>query len=328
MRFYTILSSLALLLTNVKSAEEVPRLHDEYNPNKWPKAQLKLSQAATLKDVFDSRLRPYAHPGLENSLLEVKHLNLSVRMGSGKFLPPIQAEVVNITPFKDGEIATIEGFTPRLTIEQAREEMLKWLPYAENQRTEVDLDKFLEAVEADFLDFDDPYRGVSHGCGIGWNEPEFRNLGGGPKCGVGFRKTASETHPLRLYFGFDWGLNRPQKDRGTYRPDPIPPPPGYEHISMKAPNNFGPDSEVEIMRSKGISIGESPEARRSYEEAIKDDSLARPDKPRPTATQDSLNPTSSKSDLFPWWVIVSLLVGLLGIALLIWLKLRNSKSAS
>jgi hypothetical protein len=327
MRFFAIISTLALLLINVKSAEEVPRLHDEYNPNKWPKAQLELSQAATLKDVFDSGLRPYAHPGLENSLLEVKHLNLSMRMGSGKLLPPIQAEVVNITPFKDGEIATIEGFTPRLTIEQAREEMLKWLPHAENQRTEVDLDKFLEAVEADFLDFDDPYRGVSHGCGIGWNEPEFRNLGVGPKCGVGFRKTASETHPLRLYFGFDWGLNRPQRDRGTYRPDPIPPPPGYEHISMKAPDNFGPDSEVEIMRSKGNSIGESPEARRAYEETKKEAATERPEK-RQLVTSSKLSDTiSEESAPFPWWLIACS-VAILAIALVAWLKSRKSKSTT
>ena len=147
MRFHAIISTLALLLINVESAEEVPRLHNEYDPNKWPKAQLNLSQAATLKDIFDSGLRPYAHPGLENSLLEVKHLNLSVRMGSGKILPPIQAEVVNITPFKDREISTIEGFTPRLTTKQAREEMIKWLPYVENQRTEVATDGRADSAE-------------------------------------------------------------------------------------------------------------------------------------------------------------------------------------
>ena len=323
MKLYAIISTLAFLLIQVKSAEEVPRLHNEYDPIKWPKAQLNLSQAATLRDVFDSGLRPYAHPGLENSLLEVKHLNLSVQLGSGKVLPPIQAEVVNITPFKDGEIATIEGFTSRLTIEQARKEMLKWLPYAENQRTEVDLNKFLEAVEADFLDFDDPYRGVSHGCGIGWNEPEFSNLGGGPKCGVGFRKTTSESHPLRLYFGFDWGLNRPQKDSGTYRPDPIPPPPCYEHISMKAPNNFGPDSEVEIMRSKGISIGESPEARRAYEEAKKEAAIERPEKRQPVISSKSSDTITEKSAPFHWWLIVSSFV-ILTLALTAWLKARKS----
>jgi hypothetical protein len=123
-------------------------------------------------------------------------------------------------------------------------------------RTEKDLDEYLKAVEADYQDYDDPYRGISHGCGIGWTEPEYGTLGGGAKCGIGFRKTGSQSHPLRLYFGFDWGLNRPSKDRGTYRPGPITPPPGYEHVDMTAPKNFGPDSTVDILRSKGIDIGD------------------------------------------------------------------------
>lgn len=201
-------------------ADVVPRLHDEYDPDKWPKAELKLSPAATLKNIFESGLRPYRHPGLENSLLEVKHLNLMIFLGSGKRLPLIQAEVINITPFRDGEIATIEGFTHSLTIEEARAEMLKWLPYGENQRTQKDLDDYLTAVEADFLDFDDPYRGVAHGCSVLWKEPGWQTIGGGPQVVAWFRKTASEAFPLRLYLKATWSSNRPVKDRGGYRPIP------------------------------------------------------------------------------------------------------------
>lgn len=234
---------------------EVPRLHDEYDPDKWPHVELKLSVAANLKDIFDAGLRPYRHPGLENSLLEVKHVNLRIQMGSGKELPELQLELVNLTPFRDGEIATMEGFTSRLTLAQARAEMLKWLPHGTNGRTEKELDDFLLAVKSDFVDFDDRSRGISHGCGLGWQEPGFGNKGGGAKFGIGFRKTASQNYPLRLHFGLDWGLNRPFKDRGSYRPHPIEPPAGYENVDMTAPKKFGPDSMAEILESKGVDIG-------------------------------------------------------------------------
>lgn len=103
-------------------------MNDEHDPDKWPQAELKLSQAGTLKDLFDSGLRPYRHPGLENSMLEVKHVNLVINTGSGKKLPPLKIEVMNITPFSDGEISTIEGFTPRLTLAQARRKFLGGFP--------------------------------------------------------------------------------------------------------------------------------------------------------------------------------------------------------
>lgn len=249
------ISIISIVFAFFAQANEVPRMNDEYDPKKWPQAELKLSQAGTLRDLFDSGLRPYRHPGLENSLLEVKHVNLLITTGSGKKLPVLTIEVMNITPFSDGEISIIEGFTPRLTLAQAKEEMLKWFPYGVNKRSERELDHYLAAVAKDPLDFDDPYRGLSDGCGVGWYEPGFKAKGGGPQFGIGFRKTASQTHPLSLYFSFSWRLNRPSKDAKRYQ-IPIPPPPGYEHVDMTAPRNVGPDSMVEILRSKGVDIGD------------------------------------------------------------------------
>lgn len=237
-------------------AEVIPRLHDEYDPQKWPQAELKLSQAGTLKDVFDSGLRPYRFPYLEKTTLELKHVNLTMVLDSGKRLPAIPMEWMQIKVFTDGELATIEAATPKLTLEQARQQMLKWMPYSDNGRTESDLNEYLAAAEADFLDFDDPYRGIPHGCGIGWKEPGFGEAGGGAKVGVGFRKTASPSHPLSLYFGISWGLNRPSKDRISLHPHPIPPPPGYEDVDMTAPEKYGPDSAVDILRSQGYDIGD------------------------------------------------------------------------
>ena len=41
------------------SAEGVQKHNIKYDPAKWPVVELKLSNAATLKDFFDSGLRPY-----------------------------------------------------------------------------------------------------------------------------------------------------------------------------------------------------------------------------------------------------------------------------
>lgn len=256
MKCFVLIALLAIDVDAGGARDDASRPKDEYDPSSWPMINLSLSPAATLKNVFDSGLRPYWFPGLENSLLEVKHLDLLVTLGSGKKLPPTRVELVNITPFADDEIATIEGFTPKLTLAQARFEMLKWLPYAANKRTMIDLDRYLEAVKTDFLDFDDPYHGIADGCSVLWSEPGWKERGGGPQVIAWFRKTANSSSPLRLYFKATWSSNRPIKDRGSYRSEPIAPPAGYENVDMTAPAKFGPDSMADILRSKGVNIGD------------------------------------------------------------------------
>lgn len=186
------------------------------------------------------------------------------------------------------------------------------------------MDVFLKAVKDDHLDFDDPYRGRSDGFGIGWKEPGWSKQGGGAHCGVGFRKTFSQKEPLRLYFSFSWESNRPLKDAKSYS-IPIPPPPGYEHVSMKAPEKFGPDSGADINRSKGISIGESPEARRAYEEAKKEAATKRPEKRQSVTSSKSSDIITEKSAPFQWWLISSS-VAIFVVAIAGWLKWRKSKS--
>lgn len=318
-----IVGLLGVFITTFIHGEEIPYLANEYDSSKWPQAVLKVSRAGTLKDFFKSGLRPYRHPGLEKTTLEVKHLNLVIHLDSGKKLPSIPAELINIKMFSDGNISTFDGFTPKLTISEARAEMMRWLPFSSNGKTEVDLNAYLKKVEADYIDFDNPYRGVPSGCGIGWREPGWETKGGGPDCSVWFRKSMSEKHPLKLYFSFSWRLNRPSKEARSYR-IPIPPPPGYEHVSMEAPENFGPDSMDDILRSQGEDIGESPENRRIYDEAKKEATTERAEKPRTESASNLTEDTTEKSSPFPWWMIASS-VAILVLALTIWQQRRNSK---
>lgn len=315
------ISLLVMLSINVFAAEEIPFHQSEYDPSKWPEAHLKLSQAGTLKNLYDSNLRPYRFPGLEDSMLEVKHIRLVIHLASGKILPEIPTEWLNIKMFDDGELANIEGATPQMSLEKSRVEMLKWLNFG--GRSQTDLDVFLKAVKDDHLDFDDPYRGRSDGFGIGWKEPGWGKRRGGAHFGVGFRKTFSQEEPLRLYFSLSWESNRPLKDAKSYS-IPIPLPPGYEHVSMKAPEKFGPDSGADINRSKGISIGESPEAKRAYEKAKKEAHAERPEKRQPVTSSKSSDIITKKPAAFPWWLVPTSVVVLL-LALASWLKLRKAK---
>ena len=313
-------AGILILFALLSRAEVVPRMPDEYDPAKWPLAELKFSQAGTLKDVFDSGLRPYRFPGMENTTLESKHLSLVILLESGKRLPLLRIEMLRIKPFRDGEISLIEGYTPKLTLAQAREEMLKWFPYGENKRSEQELDHYLAAVKKDHLDFDDPYRGLPDGCGIGWYEPGFKTKGGGPQIGIGFRKTASQTHPLSLHFNMSWGLNRSSKDRSVYRTDPIEPPTGYEDVDMTAPRNFGPDSMVEILRSKGVDIGDGKGGipmQQYLEEAgqLTENSKSKPEAPKISA------PTA----FTPWVTWIAMILCLIILIMIFYFLSKRAK---
>lgn len=293
----------------LSAAEEIPSVSREYDPAKWPETSLNLDQAGTFKNIFDSGLRPYRYPRLESSFLEVKHFRLRTTLASGKKLPVLSVEKMEISPFDDGEISAIEGFTPKLSLPDAKAEMLKWLPFGE--RTEQDLNSFLGAVEADYMDFDDPYRGRADGCATGWKEPGWKEKDGGPQCTVWFRKTASHDNPLRLHFKMSWSLNRPSKDRKAYR-IPIPPPPGYEHVSMTAPANFGPDSAAEILQARG-AIDSSPSVEQDQVPAGGDESTRQ--------NQQSENQTGTNTpgqrrekQIKTWgWLVLVLLVSVAGI---------------
>ena len=297
-------------------AEKRLSLQDEYDPAKWPVTELKLPQAASLIDIYDSGLRPYRFPGLESTTLEVKHLRLAMHLSSGKVLPVLPTEWMHIKVFNDGYISQLEGATPPLSVDLAREEMSKWL--ALGGRSENDLHEFLEAVKKAPLDFDDPYGGYPDGYPIGWKEPEWGSWGGGPHCGLSFRKTFDEARPLRLYFSLSWNSNRPLKEARNYD-IPIPPPPGYEHASMEAPKNFGPDSMVDILKSKGVDIGDG-KGGISYNEYLASQQAGQ-DAGQPNSVV-SLTSKNERSGILAWLLplIIMTLAAFFVLLWILWIK--------
>jgi len=124
---------------------------------------------------------------------------------------------------------------PGLTLEESREAMLPWIPFGEPLATEQQLDSFLAKIKADPLDFG----------GAGKFSLSFsRSLtdSAGVKYRVEFESNQQRVKPLRLGMGIAWPRTY-REGRFTYDV-PIPPPPGYESVSMEAPPDFGPDSSA------------------------------------------------------------------------------------
>lgn len=314
--------ALALLPSMLLEAHAhvTPHNPNEYDPQKWPPLQLSLSEQGTLKDIFESGLRPYRYPSLENSVLQAKHLRLKIILGSGLELPELPVEVLSIRPFDDGELSSLEARTPDLSIEDARQQMKQWLTYGKldnGSPSEQRLSEYLKAVQDDLANFDHIGKGFDDGCRVRWREPDWKTEGGGPSCTLFFRKTSNTNKPLFLNLSLNWSSNRLRKDRKYYR-DPIPPPPGFESANMEAPENFGPDSQVDKLRAAGVDVGDG-NGGIPYEDYVA--SLQQPS-PKPlNKTPVAPKPDSTSEPKGYLVAVILAILAVLGCVLGIW-KLR------
>jgi hypothetical protein len=221
----------------------------QYNPQEWPRFTLSFSRQGTLKDVFDAGLRPYRFPSLEQSVLEAKHARITVVQQDGESLPEFDSALLEIDPLSNGLLYSIEMNTYKMSLDKARTLMLRWL-YKGN-RTAQQLENFLNAVKANYLDYDDPFRGMSDKFVTQWKDSsEVRYA-------IWFSNAFDPAQPLIFNLKIDWSRIRTPKESRSFYMQPIPPPPGYENVSMDAPKNFGPDSRVDILQAQGKPISGS-----------------------------------------------------------------------
>lgn len=222
----------------------------QFDPEKWPRVNVRFSEQGTLKDVFDSGLRPYHFPSLERTTLAAKHVRVTVVCRNGELLPELPAEFIKISPREGGVLSSMELTRCKTTLEEARGLMLPYLP--KGNRTIHGLDRFLDAVKADYLDYNGMGRDMED-FAVQWSDA------GGPRYIVAFRKAVDPIRPLIFYMTIDWSQTRTPKERRSFYKEPIPPPPGYEGVSMEAPEKFGPDSGTNILLSHGTPIaGDRP----------------------------------------------------------------------
>lgn len=201
----------------------------------WPTVEIRLSQDSTLKDLFESGLKPYRFPSLESSMLEVKNIKAVIVQPNGFKLPAYEAETITIRPMVGGKLFDMEFQNPRRTLEDSRAEMMRWIHLGNlPKRTEKDLDEFLAAVKEDPIMYNRLGGGFTHNFRIVWRD-EYNVI-----YNVWFHQIANDEKPLAVFMKI--GFPVPPRERISYS-IPIPPPLGYEHVDMTAPEDFGPDSE-------------------------------------------------------------------------------------
>lgn len=307
---------IVILLTygSIISGTSQVGFNPSYDPEDWPSHKVKFSQKGMLKDLFDSGIRPYRFPSLERSTLEFKHVKIIIEMKSGEKLPELQVMLGSITPLQNGLLSSLEVRSTKLTILEANASMLPFL--AKGKRTREELTNYLRSAEANPREFDDPYHGDPSGFGIGWDDSD------GPAYSVFFKPTFDSNTPVSFVMHVSWGGKylTPIEERSFYD-IPIPPPPGYENVSMDAPRNFGPDSAVEIARSKGIPItGDRTPEEYEKQWRLKNN---KPVTPAPkTIISESKQKNPGNSGIWAWLIGI---IGFLTAAMLVWrLKPKTS----
>jgi hypothetical protein len=243
------LFSVILIVATLCRADAVV----SYNPKDWPSFTLKLSAEGTLKDVYDSGLRPWLSPGSETSFLSFKHARVTIQTHEGIVLPEFPVEYADIYCTPDGRLHSVEMSSPPQSFANARALILPWFPRI--GKSEAQLDVFFKIVEENQIGYEDPDFGKApDGFGGGWVDS------GKTDYGIGLRNNKNPNLPFRVFFAVGWHGLRSVRDRHTMHKEPIKPPPGYENESMIPPKKWGPDSTLDKMRALDLDTGEPPEA--------------------------------------------------------------------
>jgi len=314
-----------LLSVYVSVAEPMlgrPRPKNNGGVENWPLVELNLSDKPTLKEIFDSGLRPYRFPAMESGLLEAKHFRVLLKIEGQRRLPVFPVEYCGLRVLKSGHISNLEFTSPQLDFSDSANLFTPWLQFSD--RTPKELDLFFETVKANPAYWRSQTKNemVSGGCAVVWEA-----FGGSRKeksvpAFISFLPTFSGNKPLRLRLGFRLSNAMPMSRREYYRV-PIPPPPGYEHVDMTAPKNFGPDSAVNILKSQGYDIGDGGDGKPllgSGVEAQKEPrKSSRKPKEKLEIQEPESEPTRSK-----WPIILAILLVIGG--LLAWFRSRSKKS--
>jgi hypothetical protein len=299
-----LITFLIILLGSIQVAPCEQNI--SYEPSDWPHHTIKFPSEGTLKDIFDAGIRPYRFPSLERTALGFKHVNVSFEMKTGELLPKVPVEWADLDILKEGLISSIEMTSPNLSPQQAELAMIPYLKYG--KRTTEQLRAFLSAAGDDPRGYDDPYKGDSSGFAISWIDTD------GPAYDIFFKSTFDNLKPVSIALKISFFPIRTPLQQRSFYDVPIPPPPGYEHVSMDAPRNFGPDSAVEIARSKGIPIT-GDRTQEEYEKQWRE-ANRKPRDPRPkTPAVEPKSISPAPHETWPWLVGT---IGFIIATLLVW----------
>lgn len=207
---------------------------DEYSEpvQAWPEARLEMSEHFIVDDLFVPGLHPFRNPTAEGRVLHCKHAHIQVVDRSGTEFPHMPTDVLRASILHPNLISRMEIWTPPLTIEEARTEMRKWLPFIE--RTEEELDTFLALVDEDWLRYD-YVSGVpnTNRFSAQWSDPD------GMRMSISLIKSWQWQAPLRLQFRVTAMMD--SRYPVQLVEGPIEPPPGHDDADLTAPRNWEAD---------------------------------------------------------------------------------------
>ena len=201
---------------------------------------LDFSSKDTFDVVFESGLRPKRVSGFESSAADVKNVSLELVFAED-IVFRFDAARVEFHVMKDDLLGGVSMTSHKLTVEQAREMLLT---ISEDIGLNMDaLNPFLDEVSRNPIAFRSDQFAVS------------RYIEDDAQVGFGFRNTFSSSQPLIAEVGITWS-NRFEKN--LFLRSPIPPPKGWEHVSLDSDEPIGSTLDNMIVYEKGgLVSGES-----------------------------------------------------------------------
>jgi hypothetical protein len=236
--------------------------------------ELKLTENGNFSEVFDSGLRPIMLGGRSNKSCYVKDIEISLNI-NGQVLPMVNAARIDIDVLKNHLMDEVVIFVgEKMSIEEARLLAIQW---------GVD-EKSFNAVN--FENF-------------GWslvpNNEKWR-------ANASFVSSYNESKPVLFRLFISW--KRPLKDLVTHQ-GLLPPPPGYEHVSMQEKNEDTPKDS-----NPKSSLGHLTDPNR-----IK--------KSQSANSHDNGNTNFKQTSPFHHWLL-PIIITLIVMIFLIWRKFRKT----
>jgi hypothetical protein len=223
-----------------QSLAEAAKPQDE-----WLQVELNVANDGQLGTFFDAGLRPFHFPSLENSVLGFKHLQAIFVMADGARLPAFSSEWGQLHVQKDHKVSTIELRNSGVNLAEAFSEMSKWLSFSTSpERTATDLEAFIKTVEANPMGYNIGPRAVDHDFALQWKDTSNTLYG------IWFHNCRNQERPLAVYMSVTLPLT--PAEASAFFESPIPPPKGYETVSMTPPKEFGPDTPPDSKEVKEV----------------------------------------------------------------------------
>lgn len=242
---------------------------------------LDFSKEHNLKGVFDAGMRPYREPHAERFQVGVDGVSAEIKLPSGAIVNGREWQSIQFTVIDDGRLTSAQMRSNPLTLNDARDAMLPLLSIESGGSVQA-LDAFLEKVkEKPFL-----YEGEFH---IGTGKKQ------NPMFLAAFSRTGLKASPLALRVSLEWRLEPPKAARAFYK-QPIPPPPGYEGVSMEKPP-FQAQTQPSTTATQTSSVS-TQQPRPTVA-------------PTPTSSRTETRPAPSRFPIVPVAVLVAVILGIL-----------------